>query len=109
MEPDEKSTLDDLAQALGIRALPGTVVDGSGQAFGLGDPSFVAVDHYPAHAITKDFVLTTLFPQAAALAQLTDAHWDTHSILRSSAKSWQSVSRRKTRCAPTPPSMTYPG
>lgn len=88
VEPDEKSTLDDLAQALGIRALPGTVVDGSGQAFGLGDPSFVAVDHYPAHAITKDFVLTTLFPQAAALAQLTDAHWDTHSILRSSAKSW---------------------
>lgn len=80
--------LDDLDAALGIRRLPGTVVDGNGQAFGLGDPSFVAIDHYPAHAITRDFALTTLFPQAAALAQVAGAHWDTHSILRSSAKSW---------------------
>lgn len=87
-EPDEKSGLDDLAQALGIRVLPGTVVDGGGQAFGLADPSFIAVDQYPSHAITRDFNLTTLFPQATALAQLAGAHWDTHAIVRSSAKSW---------------------
>ncbi|MEO5561629.1 MAG: GldG family protein [Dokdonella sp.] len=87
-EPNENVGLDDLAKTLAIRALPGTVVDGSGQAFGLGDPSFVAMDHYPPHAISKDFALTTLFPQAAALAQLADARWDIKSILRSSAKSW---------------------
>ncbi len=87
-EPNESVGLDDLAKTLAIRALPGTIVDGNGQAFGLGDPSFVAMDHYPPHAISKDFALTTLFPQAAALAQLTDAHWDIKSVLRSSAKSW---------------------
>lgn len=86
--PGEDVGLDDFAKALAIRVLPGTVVDGSGQAFGLGDPSFVALDHYPQQAITENFVLTTLFPQPAALAQLAGAHWDMKSILRSSAKSW---------------------
>jgi ABC-type uncharacterized transport system involved in gliding motility auxiliary subunit len=92
-EPNENVGLDDLAKALALRALPGTIVDGSGQAFGLGDPSFVAMDHYPPHAITKDFTLTALFPQTAALAQLADAHWDVKSILRSSAKSWNETGR----------------
>jgi ABC-type uncharacterized transport system involved in gliding motility auxiliary subunit len=69
-------------------SIAGTVVDGNGQAFGLSDPSFVAVDHYPDHPVTHDFALATLFPQPAALAQLADARWDLRSILRSSAKSW---------------------
>ncbi|MFC5489003.1 GldG family protein [Dokdonella soli] len=88
IEPGENTGFDDLANTLGIRVLPGTVVDGSGQAFGLGDPSFVAVDHYPKHAITQDFALTTLFPQPAAIAQLAGTRWAMQSILRSSAKSW---------------------
>ena len=86
--PEEHVGLDNLAAALGVRVLAGTVVDGSGQAFGLGDPSFVAIDHYPADAITRDFVLTTLFPQPAALARLDGSRWATHPILRSSATSW---------------------
>lgn len=87
-EPGEKAGLDSLAVALGLRALPGTLVDGSGQAFGLGDPSFVAVTQYPPHAITRDFALTTLFPQPAALARLAEARWDAQPILRSGEKSW---------------------
>jgi ABC-type uncharacterized transport system involved in gliding motility auxiliary subunit len=86
-EPGEQG-LDPLAAELGIRVLPGTVVDGNGEAFGLGDPSFVAMSTYPKHAITQDFVLTTLFPQPAALAQLADTRWDMKPLLRSSAKSW---------------------
>ena len=88
VEPGENAGFDELAKALGVRILPGTVVDGSGQAFGLGDPSFVALSAYPKHAITQDFVLTTLFPQPAALAQLADTRWDVKPILRSSDKSW---------------------
>src|SRR4029079_18049081 len=83
-EPDENAGLDALAKALSIRVLPGTVVDASGSAFGLGDPSFVALAKYPPHAITKGFLLTTLLPQPAALAQLADPHWDLKPILRSS-------------------------
>jgi ABC-type uncharacterized transport system involved in gliding motility auxiliary subunit len=87
-EPDENAGLDALAKTLSIRALPGTIVDASGTAFGLSDPSFVALAKYPPHAITKGFLLTTLLPQAAALAQLADPRWDLKPILRSSDKSW---------------------
>lgn len=90
-EPGEgapESGLDALARALGLRVLPGTLVDGSGQAFGFGDPSFVALTQYPPHAITQGFALTTLFPQPAALARLADSRWEARPILRSSAQSW---------------------
>jgi gliding motility-associatede transport system auxiliary component len=87
-EPDENAGLDALAKALSIRVLPGTVVDASGSALGLGDPSFVALAKYPPHAITKGFVLTALLPQPAAIAQLSEPHFDPKPILRSSDKSW---------------------
>ena len=87
-EPAEEAGLDALAKALSVRVLPGTVVDATGSAFGLSDPSFVALSAYPAHAITRGFLLTTLLPQPAALAQLADPAWDIKPILRSSDKSW---------------------
>jgi len=87
-EPGEDVGLDALAQALSVRVLPGTVVDASGSAFGLGDPSFVAISKFPAHAITRDFILTLLLPQPAAVAQVADPKWNIQPILRSSDKSW---------------------
>ncbi|MBN8728318.1 MAG: Gldg family protein [Xanthomonadales bacterium] len=80
--------LDRLADSLGLRVLPGTVVDAGGQAFGLSDPSFVAIAEYPPHAVTDGFALTTLLPQAAALAQLSGARWAVAPLLRSTAGSW---------------------
>lgn len=80
--------LDALAKTLGVRVLPGIVVDGNGQAFGLSDPSFVAIARYPRHAINEGFALTTLFPQPAALAQVAGAPFALESLLRSSTKSW---------------------
>ncbi|MEO8459224.1 MAG: DUF4350 domain-containing protein [Dokdonella sp.] len=87
-EPGENVGLDPLATALSMHVLPGTVVDGNGEAFGLDDPSFVAINRYPDHAITRAFVLTTLFPQPAALAQLTNSQWKFNSLLKTSPKSW---------------------
>lgn len=87
-EPDADAGLDALAEALGLRILPGTVVDAGGQAFGLADPSFIAASRYPAHAITRDFALTTLYPQAAAIAQRAGSRWAAASLLRSGERSW---------------------
>ena len=87
-EPGEDVGLGPLSAALSLRQLPGQVVDGNGQAFGLGDPSFVAISQYPKQAIDNDFGLTTLFPQVAALAQLADPKWKMESILKSSSQSW---------------------
>ena len=77
-----------MADALSIRVLPGVIVDGAGQAFGIQDPSFVAVNRYPSHPALAGFDLGTLFPQPVALAQLSPPRWDFKSILQSSQQSW---------------------
>ena len=80
--------LKPLADALGIRVLPGVLVDGSGAALGLQDPRLIALGDYPGHAITRGFTLTTLFPQASALARLSQGNWAVAPLLRSGAQSW---------------------
>lgn len=80
-----------LAQALGVRVLPGTLVDGTGASFGLGDPRLIVQTAYPPHAITRGFKLNTLFPQVAALAAESGAEWAHASILRSGPQSWNQI------------------
>ncbi|RYD16168.1 MAG: ABC transporter [Lysobacteraceae bacterium] len=87
-EPGARPGLEPLAEALGLAQLPGTVVDAGGEAFGLSDPSFVAASRYPDHVITRDFALTTLYPQAAALARRENARWAAASLLQSGTRSW---------------------
>jgi len=91
-EPDTGDVgLAPLAAALGVRTLPGMLVDGAGAKLGIGDPRLVVANDYPAHAITRDFRLNALFPQTAALASTGDAQWAHASILRSSAQSWNQI------------------
>lgn len=80
--------LKPLADALSVRVLPGVLVDGSGAALGLKDPRMIALGDYVPNAITRGFTLTTLFPQVAALAQVSQGDWAVHAFLRSSAQSW---------------------
>jgi ABC-type uncharacterized transport system involved in gliding motility auxiliary subunit len=77
-----------LADALGVRVLPGVLVDGQGAALGLKDPRMIALGDYPKHAITRGFTLTTLFPQVSALAVASRSDWQVAPFLRSSAQSW---------------------
>ena len=79
---------DTLGPMLGVRPLPGTLVDAAAQGLGIGDPSFVAVSRYPAHPITDGFALTTLFPQVAAFASGGGATFAAAPLLRSGERSW---------------------
>ncbi len=87
-EPGEKFGLEPLFKVLSVRALPGVAVDGAGAQFGIGDPSFVAISTYPQNPITRDFALTTLFPQSVALAKVVQPQWDIVALLTTTAKSW---------------------
>ncbi|SFR93430.1 ABC-type uncharacterized transport system involved in gliding motility, auxiliary component [Dyella sp. OK004] len=80
--------LQPLADALGVRVLPGVLVDGQGAALGLQDPRMIALGGYPGHAITRGFNLTTLFPQVSALAQVNRSGWEVNAFLRSGPQSW---------------------
>ncbi|UGB37867.1 GldG family protein [Frateuria soli] len=77
-----------LADTLGLRVLPGVLVDGGGAALGLKDPRLLALGAYPPHAITRGFMLTTLFPQVAALAQINSNDWAVQDFLQSGPQSW---------------------
>ena len=80
--------LKPLADALGVRVLPGVLVDGQGTALGLNDPRLLTVGSYPPQAIVRGFTLTTLFPQVSALAQVSGHDWTVQSFLRSGPQSW---------------------
>ncbi|MGN6329099.1 MAG: GldG family protein [Rhodanobacter sp.] len=80
--------LDPLADALGVHVLPGVLVDGSGAALGLHDPRIITRGDYPPQAITRGFTFTTLFPQASALAQVSQRAWAVAPFLRSGPQSW---------------------
>lgn len=80
--------LGPLAAALGIKILPGVLVDGSGAALGLHDPRLIALGSYPIQQITRGFTLTTLFPQVSALARTNDSQWAATPFLRSGPQSW---------------------
>ncbi|SEP00918.1 ABC-type uncharacterized transport system involved in gliding motility, auxiliary component [Luteibacter sp. UNC138MFCol5.1] len=77
-----------LADVLGVRVLPGVLVDGQGSTLNVNDPRLVVVGDYPFHAITRAFRETTLFPQVAALAQVSDHDWAVVPFLRSGERSW---------------------
>jgi ABC-type uncharacterized transport system involved in gliding motility auxiliary subunit len=79
-----------LAQALGIKQLPGSLFDAA-SASASGDPRTLVATHYPAQAITTGFDVNTLFPRVVALAALSGAAWDAQPILQSSAHSWNQV------------------
>ena len=80
--------LKPLADALGVRVLPGVLVDGQGATLGLHDPRVLALGDYPPQAITRGFQFTTVFPQVSALAKVSGAAWTTEPFLRSGEQSW---------------------
>ncbi len=90
-EPDSDFGLASVAKALSVHVLTGVAVDGAGAAYRIGDPSFIAIPSYPHNPITQNFDLTTLFPQAAALAQVSDAQWKLTPLLRTGQKSWTQI------------------
>lgn len=78
------ASLQPIADALGMRVLPGELVDPSSSALGLKDPRMIALGDYPASPITRGFTLTTLFPEVAPLAEVRKSDWKLEPFLRSS-------------------------
>lgn len=88
-DPDANESLVPLAQMLGVRFLPGMALDATAQLFGVNDPRIVIVADYPASAITRDFDVVTVFPQATALETDTNNTWEANDFLRTLDRAWQ--------------------
>jgi len=81
--------LEPLAERLGLTFLPGTVVDPAAQE--LNAPANWALGSgYPPHAITADFDLLTVFPDALALSVETKDDWEKRMLVEGAQRGWVS-------------------
>ncbi len=87
-DPGDLHGLAPLAQQLGLKFLPGTVVDASTQLLGINDPTFALVAEYPPHPITQGFTAMTLFPTAAALEKNGESGFELTPFLATVRRSW---------------------
>lgn len=87
-EPGDLHGLAPLAQQLGLKFLPGTVVDASTQLFGINDPTFALVAEYPPHPITMGLEAMTLFPAAAAIEKEGEGDFERSPFLGTLQRSW---------------------
>ena len=87
-DPDIDATLAGLAPDLGLRPLEGVAVDAGGEAYGIGDPSFVVVGSCPDHPVTRGLTEVTLFPQARAYELDPEGGWQQLALLQSLPRSW---------------------
>jgi ABC-type uncharacterized transport system involved in gliding motility auxiliary subunit len=92
MEPDGKDYgLTPLARQLGIRLLPGVVIDTTARTLGISEPDFTLVTNYAATPLTPGFSQFTLYPQAAALEILAAGNplnFVAQPFLQTAARSW---------------------
>jgi len=80
--------LEPLARLLGLKPLPGTLVDANAAGLGLDDPAMAVVPRYPDHPATARFDLITLFPHSAGLTADPVDEWETTPLLQTLARSW---------------------
>lgn len=90
-DPGDLHGLAPLAQQLGLKFLPGIVVDASTQLLGIDDPTFALVAEYPPHPITQGFSAMTVFPAAAALEKAGDSEFERTPFLSTVLRSWTEI------------------
>lgn len=87
-EPEGPRSLAPLADALGILALPGRVVDATSTMFGVENPSFVVVTGYPNHPVTREMTMVSVYPEAVALEINDTTQWHAVPLLTTLERSW---------------------
>jgi len=87
-EPGQTQFLEPLTTPLNIKFLPGIVVDATTQTFGLNDPTYALITHYPDHLITKHLKAMSLFPGAVGLSAIPSQPFVATTLLSTLERSW---------------------
>ncbi len=87
-EPDSDDGLKPLEIELGIKRLPGVVIDMAAQQLPIDRPDFAIANSYLRHPITEGFTTVTLFPQAGGLNYVGDQKWQALPVVQSTENSW---------------------
>jgi ABC-type uncharacterized transport system involved in gliding motility auxiliary subunit len=87
-DPAESTTMEPLARKLGLRFVPGKVLEPTTRVFGVQNRAVVVVTDYGDHAVTDEFKLLTVLPEAVAMAVDPKDGWEVTPILRTTQQSW---------------------
>jgi ABC-type uncharacterized transport system involved in gliding motility auxiliary subunit len=90
-DPGDLHGLGALAGQLGLKFLPGVVVDASTQLLGIDDPTFALVADYPHHPITLGFQAMAMFPAAAAIEKSGQGEFEKEPLLSTLPRSWTEI------------------
>jgi hypothetical protein len=80
--------LEPLATYLGVRPLPGTVVDAAAAARGFDTPTFALLADWPAHALGRDLVEPAVLPGSLAFERAAAPGWQLDAVLATGEESW---------------------
>jgi len=87
VDPGGLHGLEPLAKTLGIKFLPGTIVDANASSMNIQDPAVALVPKYPPHPATQGFKLLTVYPHAVAI-DANDTQWKATPLLTTLPQSW---------------------
>ncbi|MDH5327489.1 MAG: GldG family protein [Gammaproteobacteria bacterium] len=87
-EPGSLYQLDPLTELLPLEFGTGQLVEPSTQLFGINNPFVALSSEYPAHEITANFNVVTLYPIARPVKGRDERDWDAQTLLRSLPRSW---------------------
>lgn len=82
------ATPGELADSLGIRFLPGTILTPPAPGAPTRNPALVIVNRYADHALTRNLQQATIFPFSRALIAFPAHRWQPVTLLQSSLRSW---------------------
>ena len=81
--------LEPLAEKLGISFMPGIVIDPAAQEMNA-PLNWTLGTGYPPHAVTRNFDLITVFPDARAISVDQKDGWQTHTLVEGAPRGWVS-------------------
>ncbi len=87
-DPGPMHGLGPVADELGVKFLPGIVVDLTTQLLGIQSAAIAAVTNYGTSPVTKDFNLLTVYPLAAGLTVDAPKGWQGDGFLKTGKDSW---------------------
>ncbi|MET0023683.1 MAG: GldG family protein [Sedimenticola sp.] len=91
-DPGSDSGLDTLAETLGIKRLPGTIVDPNARDLGLDNPAIALATRYPMHPAVANFKAITVYPYATALEAGAPDDWKKVPLLSTLERTWNETS-----------------
>ena len=80
--------LESLAEQLGVRPLPGQIVDAAASEQGLDSPTFAIVEHWPEHPLGRGLTRAAIFPGSLAFSDLIAPDWQLATTLATGELSW---------------------